>query len=489
VVDRLDAPRQQPRRVEAALRARFATMSAAELEDFQHGFDHAIADLRTPELWSAASLVHEPLDPHAYDGFAAWLLLQGSHVARRAQDDPDAVIAALTRRLFGRRRRPLYDHVLDTAQRVYEDRFERDLYDIVEAQPRMLEPLHDDAADSGQIWTHPDALERGYPKLWRAYASRGLRVLPLGDHPNDICNCCGRVHRNVHGLLAWKGLPLGSYTLHWVEGAMNRVDATVALDDGERHVMFALRHSQYESRSGLGVLDKDEAPFQPSDALLLDRDEALVHPLYRRAMKCALEIWQRDTRIADISRAWSRRRQLASVCAKRVAAPAASRDLPCASCGRVHADLEISHLFPDSLVALSRWQWRHRVRGDGDDLVLDGRRRFQRGLLPVGVAGRDEPYRFGLWVERLDATRGTHDIDGEAAERRLQRGPIGLVANDLLFLPQSSLGLEVGVRQRGDDQRPDFVFDADVDHALAGMQRDGIATEMPRKLLALVPHD
>ena len=60
VVDRLDVPRQQPRSVEAALRTRLATMSAGELEDFQHGFDLALAGLRTPELWAAAALVHEP---------------------------------------------------------------------------------------------------------------------------------------------------------------------------------------------------------------------------------------------------------------------------------------------------------------------------------------------------------------------------------------------------------------------------------------------
>jgi hypothetical protein len=465
------------------------SMSAAELEDFQHGFDVAIAGLRTPELWSAASLVHEPLDPHAYDGFAAWLLLQGRHVALRAQADPDAVIASLTRTLFGRRRRPSYDDVLESAQRIYEERFDRDLYEeIAPPSVRGLVPLLDGEPAPNQRWTSPDVLQSRYPRLWKAYASRALRLLPLTDADDDICNCCGRVHRRGFGLLAYKGHPLGSYTLHWVEGTLGQVDSTIALDEGERHVMFAVRHSQHESRSGVGVLDRDEAPIEPADAHLLDRREALAHPLYRRAMQCAQEIFEREPRLADISRAWKRRRMLASICAKRIAAPEQPGDRPCASCGRVHADMEISHNFPDSLGTMSRWQWRHRVRDDGDELLLDGRRRFVRGLLPVPVIGADDPYRFGAWAERLDPARGTRDIDGNDAEQRLQRGARGMLANDLLFLPHSTLGLEVSVRQRSDGQRPEFVLDAENDHPLATLQRGGMPAGMPRRLLALVPH-
>ncbi|MEO6688064.1 MAG: DUF2199 domain-containing protein [Dokdonella sp.] len=491
VVDRLGVPRQQPRRVEAALRLRLASMSAGELEDFQHGFDVAIADLRTPALWSAASLVHEPLDPHDYDGFAAWLLFQGRHVALRARSDPDAVITALTRTLFGRRRRPRYDDVLDVAQRIYAERFDRDLYVQVAPPPaRDLAPLLDGEPESGQRWTHPEILRDRYPRLWNAYATRALRVLPLTDIDDDICNCCGRVHRRGFGLLAHKGRPLGSYTLHWVEGSMGRVDSTIALDEGDRHVMFAVRHSQFESRSGLDVLERDEAPLDPANATLLGRSEARAHPLYRRAMKCALEIWQRDPRIAEVARAWTRRQLLAPICAKRIAVPAQPGDRACGSCGRVHANMEISHNFPDCLGTMSRWQWRHRVQDDDrDELLLDGRRRFVRGLLPVPVAGANDPYRFGVWVERLDPARGTRDIDGNDTERRLQRGACGLIANDLLFQRKSTLGLEVGVRQRGDELRPEFMLDDNVDHPLATLQRKGMPSDMPRRLLTLVPHD
>ncbi|MEO7323849.1 MAG: DUF2199 domain-containing protein [Dokdonella sp.] len=490
VVDRLDVPRQQPRRVEAALRLRLASMSAGELEDFQHGFDLAIAGLRTPELWAAASLVCEPLDPHAYDGFAAWLLLQGRHVALRAQADPDAVVASLTRTLFGRRRRPSYDDVLESTQRIYEERFDRDLYDEVAPPPsRDLVPLSDGEPAANQRWTHPDVLLSRYPRLWKAYATRALRLLPLTNVDDDICNCCGRVHRRGFGLLAYKGHPLGSYTLHWVEGAMGDVDATIALDEGERDVVFAVRHSQHASRSGLCLLDRDEAPFEPVDAHLLGRDEARAHPLYRRALKCAQEIWEREPRLADISRAWKRRQLLAPICARRVAAPAQPGDRPCASCGRVHANMEISHSFPDSLATMSRWQWRHRVQDDGDGLLLDGRRRFVRGLLPVPVAGARDPYHFGLWVERLDPSRGTRDIDGSDAKHRLQRGACGLIANDLLFQPQSTLGLEVSIRQRGDEPRPQFMLDDNIDHLLATLQHTGLPPDMPRRLLTLIAHD
>jgi len=490
-VDRLDAPRQQPRRVEAALRRELLRMSAAQLEDFQHGFDLALAELRTPALWAAAGLVHEPLDPYDYDGFAAWLLLQGEHVARRAQDDPDAVIAALTRRLFGRRRRPMYDDVLETAQRIYETRFDRDLYEAVAAPAWHLDPLYADGPVANVRWTHPEILEQRYPELWRAFDTRALRVIPMSDDSGDVCACCGRIYHVGYGLLAHKRAPLGAYTLHFVEGAFGAVDSTVTLDDGERSVMIGVRHSQRGSRSGVRVLEEDEMPWRPDDdRVVLGRDAARAHPLYRRALQAMLGVWDREPRLAGHRRAWRQRRWLADASARRVAAPPAPADRACESCGRVHGDLEISHRFPDALATMSRWQWRHRVQGDGDDLLLDGRRHFLRGLLPVAVDGASTPYRFGVWAERLDPSLGTREIDGrEEAERRLQRGARGLLANDLLFLPESTLGLEVSVRQRDDGERPEFQLDHDTDHPLAKMQRDGLAADLPRRLLALVPHD
>ena len=490
-IDRLDAPRQQPRKVEAALRARLATMSAAEIEDFQHGLDLALADVRTPELWAAATLVHDALDPHDYDGFAAWLLLQGQHVVRRAQDDPDAVVAALTRRLLAPRRRPRYDGVLELAQRAYETRFDRDLYDIVAAPAWSITPLRDDEPNPAVHWTHPDLLMRRYPQLWRAFDTRALRVMPMSDEV-ETCTCCGRVHASAYGLLGWKKAPLGAYTLHGVEGTSGAVDSTVTLDVGEGSVMIGVRHSQHGSRSGLRVLERNEMPWMPvDDRTLLGRDAARAHPLFRLALKAAMQVWDRDPRLAVQRRTWRQRRLLAGASARRLARAPGEADRACASCGRVHGELEISHLFPDALATMSRWQWRHRVQdADRDELVLDGRRRFVRGLLPAPVAGRDSPYHFGFWAERLDPARGDRSIDGaDDAERRLERGPRALLANDLLCLPESTLGLEVSVRQRGDGECPEFVLDDDVDHPLARLQHDGMPADLPRRLLSLIPHD
>jgi hypothetical protein len=491
VVDRIDAPRQQPREVEAALRARLAAMSAGEIEDFQHGFDLALASVRTSELWAAATLVHEASDPHDYDGFAAWLLLQGDHVVRRAHDDPDAVIAALTRRLFAPRRRPRWDNVLELAQRTYESRFDRDLYDIVAAPAWSLAPLQDGEPKAAVHWTHPSILMQRYPQLWRAFDTRALRVMPMSDEC-EPCACCGRVHVDAYGLLGWKKAALGAYTLHFVEGAFGHVDSTITLDDGERSVMFGVRHSQRGSRSGLRVLECDEMPWQPADERrVLGRDAAHAHPRYRLAMKAAMQAWERDPRLAVQRRAWRQRRLLAGASARRVARASADAHHACASCGKVHGELEISHRFPDALATMSRWQWRHRVRDiDRDELVLDDRRRFVRGLLPTPVVGRAAPYRFGVWAERLDPADGTRAIDGAAdAARRLERGPRALLANDLLCLPDATLGLEVSVRPCGNDERPDFTLDADVEHPLAALQRGGMPADLPRRLLSLVPHD
>jgi len=491
VVNRLDVPRQQPRKVEAALRARLARMSAGEIEDFQHGFDRALAGMRTPELWAAATLVHEGLDPHDYDGFAAWLLLQGDHVVRRVHDDPDAVIAALTRRLFAPRRRPRWDGVLELAQRAYESRFDGELYDIVAAPAWSLAPLQDGEPKAAVRWTHPSILMQRYPQLWRAFDIRALRVMPMSDEC-EPCACCGRVHVDAYGLLGWKKAALGAYTLHFVEGTFGQVDATVTIDEGERSVMFGVRHSQRGSRSGLRVLERDELPWQPGDGrTVLGREAAHAHPRYRLAMKAAMQAWERDPRLAVQRRAWRQRRLLASASARRVARAPTDATRACASCGGAHGELEITHRFPDPLSTMSRWQWRHRVRDeDRDELVLDERRRFVRGLLPAPVAGREAPYRFGVWAERLDATHGTREIDGEIdASRRLARGPRALIANDLLCLPDSTLGLEVSVCPRAAGDRPEFILDDNIEHPLAMLQQRGMPADLPRRLLSLIPHD
>jgi hypothetical protein len=464
-------------------------MSAKQLEEFQHGFDLALAALRTPELWSAASLVHEAIDPHAFDGFAAWLLMQGRHACERARSDPDAVIAALTRTPSGKRRRPDFSDLLELPRHVYGERFDRDLYERVKPPKRpALVPIIDDEPDEGETWTHPFTLEQRFPKLWRAFATRSLRVFPWIEEEGETCNCCGRVHRYGYGLLARNGHPLGSYTLHWVDGQTDRIDSMQTFAYAGDEVVFATRHLQYGSSSGMLFLDPDDAPFQPERGRLLGSEEAKAHELVGAANTCALAVFQREPRFVEASRLWMRRSYRAQASAERVAKPQRPHDLPCSECGKVHAGMELSHLLPDALTALDGWEWRHRVDDAGDLLTLDGRRRFQRGLLPVAVAGRAEPYRIGVWVELLDPSRGSRDLDGEHASQRLQRGACALIANDLLFLPQSSMGLEVSVQPREEGMRPEFILDA-CEHPLFELQRDGMTEDMPQRLLALFDHD
>jgi hypothetical protein len=67
------------------------------------------------------------------------------------------------------------------------------------------------------------------------------------------------------------------------------------------------------------------------------------------------------------------------------------------------------------------------------------------------------------------------------------RGPSASRADGPCGAPP--LGVEVSVHQRGDGERPEFQLDHDTDHPLAVMQRDGLAADLPRRLLALVPHE
>lgn len=80
--------------------------------------------------------------------------------------------------------------------------------------------------------------------------------------------------------------------------------------------------------------------------------------------------------------------------------------MQCSTCGEEHpiTDMEPSFLEPAAIVAVPKDQREQRVKTTKNEAMLwsasggDGRC-FLRGLVPIEVAGREQPLNFGLWVE------------------------------------------------------------------------------------------
>lgn len=482
VVDRLQGSRSSQTQVLAALRSALKAASRQQLLDVQAGLDAVLARARNAGLWGAAQLLHGPLHPHAADGFGAWLLCQGSFAFERALRRPDEALHAFA--AAGRRRPALFERVLELPAQLARRRFGLDLYAELGATRLPAPALFSSPdMDASECWSHPQALQRHLPQLWQQCVLRRprLRVFPLLEERTEVCACCGRLHAYAFGLLSDGGEPLGSYTLHWTEGEWQRLQSVIYLAEG--NLFFALEHHLQGSRSGSSLLDPDESPVRPEAGQLLGREEAIRHPLFPLVAELAQLTLDTDPNAQRFRWLWQRRQQLTPVLEERLAGLKQSAGRAAAA-----GETEVSCQWPDELLALSGWQRRWRVRGDEEQITLDGLRRFRRGLLPVPVHARSAPYCYGVWVEQLDPAAGTDasELDREAREARLKRGRRGILANDLLFFPDCTLGLECRVDPPAAvDERPSFLLDDASEGALAREQRKGMPARRPRQLMRL----
>lgn len=485
-IDHLGPARHQQSRVRAGLQRRLRALDAAGLVEFQRGFDAVLAQLRTAELWGAASLVLGPTSPHELDPFLAWIACQGSHTCQRVLRNPDAALELLTR-AGKRRRRPAFGQILELAAEMAADRFGMDLFATLDSPPRGLPPVLGDAHNEpDQLWTHPAALQQRFPLLWEAFASKGIQLFPQVHDTRDVCACCGRVHAYVFGLISADGEPLGSYSLHWVEGEWHSIHSMLQLAEGDLY--FGLEHHQQGNESGSSLLELDEAPFRPDSGQFIGRAQAAEHPMFGLVANLAQLTLQVDPHARQFVELWSRRAQLAPQLAQELARRPRERSVGiCEQCGENHADAEIACHLPDEMLGLSPWQQRWRLsQPQADEWLLDGRRRFRRGVVPVPVKSREQPYCYGVWIEQLDPTAGTDVLDSKGKRERLMRGARGLLANDLLFFPESTLGLEARIAPGAAGERPQFLLDEALSSPLAREQRKGMPARRPQQLMGLI---
>lgn len=162
------------------------------------------------------------------------------------------------------------------------------------------------------------------------------------------------------------------------------------------------------------------------------------------------------------------------------------RRVVCSSCGQTHRTdvLALSFRLPDPVLPV--WPRRRRFRLTSETVILDQRRYFIRGLLPLPVRPGDRTYFIGAWAE-LSAEvfqrimeRWDHEAQSSAPAMP------GELANALPF-HANTLGLRLRLQLTGPNTRPDFTL-VPVEHRLFAEQALGIDEHRAHEYSSWRPH-
>jgi len=152
-----------------------------------------------------------------------------------------------------------------------------------------------------------------------------------------------------------------------------------------------------------------------------------------------------------------------------------SKEAICSKCGQRHS-LESSELVfkrPDDIFSLSEEERAQRCDLGGELCALDRERFFLRGLLPLPVNGRSDPFRIGVWAEiTLPVYQRIYDLWSDPNQARESRMAATL-ANPVPLQTSNTLGLAISIQLTGPRTRPDYFIEA-VDHPLYAEQQAGI---------------
>jgi hypothetical protein len=134
--------------------------------------------------------------------------------------------------------------------------------------------------------------------------------------------------------------------------------------------------------------------------------------------------------------------------------------------------MELTFRRPDDAAAISPDD-RPCLLQENDDLcIIEGKRFFIRGVLPLPVVARNSTYCIGLWVEVSQATfERVYDL-WESEDQRNEQPHAASIANEIP-IARGSLGLEAELRLAGPAKRPEVFLKAS-DHPLYAEQTGGI---------------
>ena len=152
-----------------------------------------------------------------------------------------------------------------------------------------------------------------------------------------------------------------------------------------------------------------------------------------------------------------------------------SETFTCPQCGQEHhrGELELSYKRPDVVNAMPSEQRAAEVSENDDGCRTKDGRFFIRGGIPLDIAGRDQPYRIGAWVEldqaSFERVAGLWSDPNQGDEPAFP----AKLANNIRLLP-STLGLPVQLKLTGETSRPDILVPAS-SHPLHHEQCTGIS--------------
>jgi hypothetical protein len=159
----------------------------------------------------------------------------------------------------------------------------------------------------------------------------------------------------------------------------------------------------------------------------------------------------------------------------------------CSICGQEHEEevRDVRARYPEAYFELPPEERDERTRDGGDFFLVElveGDRHFIRALIEVPIAGSDDHFRWGIWVELSEEDirdAWEHYEDDELGWERARSYPGRLASK----LPEygTTLGATGVVRLREGTLVPAFELDRSA-AALSVDQREGITVERAREL-------
>lgn len=146
----------------------------------------------------------------------------------------------------------------------------------------------------------------------------------------------------------------------------------------------------------------------------------------------------------------------------------------CESCGNAHprSDVELTFKYPDDIFELSDEAREARCKLNEDIVILDERRFFIRGLLPLDVTYRARPYNLGIWAEVTEGVFARIYALWDDPKQQDEPPMPGMLANTVPF-HEGTVGLALTIELTGTKTRPQFLLDP-VEHSLYIEQLVGI---------------
>ena len=152
----------------------------------------------------------------------------------------------------------------------------------------------------------------------------------------------------------------------------------------------------------------------------------------------------------------------------------------CGQCGRTHSltEAQVGFRKPDALLEIPEEQWEQRCWGaDSDDMcAIDGRRGFVRGWLPIPVAGREQPFGWGVWFEVSSKDLRTYWERFRDPEQGTLPPILGAIANRIVSYPETTIGVTVSAQLMDENSRPVLTV-LDQRHAIFNEQADGVSEQ------------